>query len=370
MMSRKFKVIDLFAGAGGLGIGAYQAGAEVVASVELDSVACDTLRANAYIHGQVLEGDVSVLSGKDVLKMARLSKSDVLVVVGGPPCQPFSKAAYWTDDGSEAAYRRARANGLLAERPIAKKVAKKDARRDLVKEYWRIVRESDADGFVFENVPSIKHPRNKAVYDALVRSAKKQGYFITELTVKAVEYGVAQARERVVILGSKASRPIAPPITHSADSTLGLLPLVTAGEALEPFSGSEFFEPEEVVEGRWAQHLHEVPPGWNYKAHTSWAGHPNPTFVTETRFWNFLLKLSPNRPSWTIAANPGPWIGPFHWTSRRLRTVELATLQGFPLDYFIAGKRRDRVKQMGNAVPVPVAKAMVASVLETFGKNQ
>ncbi len=91
------------------------------------------MRANADIHGQVLEGDVSLLSGKDVLTMARLSKGDVLVVVGGPPCQPFSKAAYWTDDGSEAAYRRARANGLLAERPTAKKVAKKDARRDLRK---------------------------------------------------------------------------------------------------------------------------------------------------------------------------------------------------------------------------------------------
>jgi DNA (cytosine-5)-methyltransferase 1 len=141
---------------------------------------------------------------------------------------------------------------------------------------------------------------------------------------------------------------------------------VTAGEALSGLGIKKYFEPEEVVEGRWAKHLEEVPPGWNYKAHTAWAKHPNPTFVTETRFWNFLLKLATDRPSWTIAASPGPWTGPFHWANRRLRTIELAALQGFPLDYSIQGSRRERVRQMGNAVPVPLAKAMIRSVIETL----
>ncbi|MCL1528722.1 DNA cytosine methyltransferase [Xanthomonas nasturtii] len=369
MPKKKIKVIDLFAGAGGLGVGAHQAGAKVAASVELDSVACKTLRANSVFHGQVVEADVSTLSAAHLKKLAGIGEQDLVIVVGGPPCQPFSKAAYWTDDGADAAYRRARANGLAAEKPLSSLIAKEDARRDLVEEYWRVVREVDADGFVFENVPSIKHPRNKPVYDALVSSAKKDGYFITELVVRAVEYGVAQARERVVILGSKVRCPEVPMVTHSADPSSGLLPIVTAGEALSRFAGPEFFEPEEVVSGRWEKHLKEVPPGWNYKAHTAWAGHPSPTFVTETRFWNFLLKLSEDRPSWTIAASPGPWTGPFHWSSRRLRTVELAALQGFPDGYVIAGGRRDRVKQMGNAVPVPVAKAVVASVISSLEKS-
>src|SRR6185437_16157955 len=277
---------------------------------------------------------------------------------GGPPCQPFSKAAYWTDDGFDAAYRRARAMGHDAVRPVAKTKAKIDARRDLVQDFWRIVEESGADGFVVENVPSIKHPRNKPVYDALVRKARKAGFYLQELNAKAVDFGVAQARERVVILGSKRGVPSVPMATHSSDPQSGLPPHVTAGEALAPFSGHKYFEPEEIISGRWANHLFEVPPGWNYKAHTAWAGHPNPTFVTETRFWNFLLKLSPDRPSWTIAASPGPWTGPFHWTSRRLRTAELAALQGFPNGYIIKGSRRERVKQMGNAVPVPLARAM------------
>jgi DNA (cytosine-5)-methyltransferase 1 len=118
-----------------------------------------------------------------------------------------------------------------------------------------------------------------------------------------------------------------------------------------------------VVEGRWAEHLRTVPPGWNYKAHTAWGGHPNPTFVTETRFWNFLLKLSPDLPSWTIPANPGPWTGPFHWDSRRLRTPELAALQGFPGGYVFCGTRRERVRQIGNAAPTQLSAVMTRAVV-------
>ena len=366
MPPNKINVIDLFAGAGGLSVGAHQAGCRVVASLEFDPVACQTLRANGSYHGEVIEGDVCDFSGAQLRKLAGLKKRDPLIIVGGPPCQPFSKAAYWTEEGEDAAYRRARANGVVALKPAAKTSVKEDSRRDLVREYWRLVQESNADGFVFENVPSIKHPRNKPIYDAIVRDALDAGFNVTEVVANASEYGVAQARERVLILGSRRKPPRSPARTHSADSAMGLPAPISAGDALKGFDTKRFFEPEEVVTGRWAKHLEEVPPGWNYKAHTAWAGHPNPTFVTETRFWNFLLKLAPDRPSWTIAASPGPWTGPFHWRNRRLRTAELAALQGFPRDYMIEGGRRERVRQMGNAVPVPLAAAMIKSVLESL----
>jgi DNA (cytosine-5)-methyltransferase 1 len=366
MPVRKINVIDLFAGAGGLSVGAHLAGATVAASLEFDSVACDTLRSNAKYHGQVIEGDVCDFDGVALRRLAGLTKKDPLVIVGGPPCQPFSKAAYWTEEGDDAAYRRARANGIAAQKPSAKTSVKKDPRRDLVKEFWRLVVEADADGFVFENVPSIKHPRNRPVYDDLVRKAKNAGYLITEVVANAAEFGVAQTRERVLILGSRRDAPRQPEKSHESNP-VSLLPRpLTAGEVLKKYSAKRFFEPEEVVTGRWAKHLEEVPPGWNYKAHTAWAGHPSPTFVTETRFWNFLLKLSPDRPSWTLAANPGPWTGPFHWHNRRLRTPELAALQGFPEGYIVEGSRRERVRQLGNAVPVPLAERMIRSVLETL----
>jgi DNA (cytosine-5)-methyltransferase 1 len=361
-------VVDLFAGAGGFSVGAHLAGGKVRASVELDSTACKTLRANAEYHGEIVEGDVCTLSGDALRKIAGIKKREPLIIVGGPPCQAFSKAAYWTESGDDAAYRRARANGIKAIRPAPPTNVKDDKRRDLVMEYWRLILESKADGFVFENVPSIKHPRNRIIYEGFINKALEAGYEITEMTAKAAAYGVAQTRERVVVLGSKKRKPTAPSETHTlADTGDLLLPsAVTAGEALEGFSSRKFFEPEEVISGRWAEHLAEVPPGWNYKALTEWAGHPNPTFITETRFWNFLLKLSPDRPSWTIAASPGPWTGPFHWKNRRLRTPELAALQGFPRGYIVEGPRRERVRQMGNAIPVPLAEAMVRSVLESL----
>lgn len=359
--------IDLFAGAGGLSIGATVAGCDVRAAFELDGVACDTMRRNPKYHGAVLKADVADLTGYDLRQAANLRPGDPLIVVGGAPCQPFSKAAYWVEEGEESRYRRARAAGEQMARPPAPTEPRPDDRRTLVEEFWRLIFEANADGFVFENVPSIKHPRNRPVLEGFRSAALKAGYEVTEVTANAAEYGVAQTRERVFLLGSRKSKPTAPAPTHAvrADPRIDLKPALTAGEALEDFDDDRFFEPEEVISGRWAEHLRTVPPGSNYKAHTAWAGHPEPSFVTETRFWNFLLKLAPERPSWTLAASPGPWTGPFHWTSRRLRTVEMAALQGFPRGYEWAGSRRDRVRQVGNAVPPPLAEVMVRAVAET-----
>ncbi|HEY1711084.1 MAG TPA: DNA cytosine methyltransferase [Rhizomicrobium sp.] len=360
-------VVDLFAGAGGLGIAARLAGGRVVSSIEINPVACSTLRANSTFHGAVIEGDVRSFTGSSLREVSGLKKRDRLVIVGGAPCQPFSKAAYWLEDGKDAAYRRDRVKGLRGRKPPPPTHVRPDERRDLVHEFWRLVRESDADGFVFENVPSIKHPRNLPLYEWFVRTAKRGGFEITEIVANAAEFGVAQTRERVFVLGSRRAKPQSPNATHALPGSISKLRrAVSAGEALSSIRFNVEYEPEVLVAGRWARHLQEVPPGWNYKAHTAWAGHPNPTFVTETRFWNFLLKLAPDRPSWTLAASPGPWTGPFHWSNRRLGTSEMAALQGFPKGYIFDGSRRERVLQVGNAVPVPLGKKMISSVLETL----
>jgi DNA (cytosine-5)-methyltransferase 1 len=366
-------IIDLFSGAGGLSLGAASAGGDVRLMVDMDPRSCETLRKNSGLHkGAVLEADVEHLKGADLRKLAGLGSGDPLIIVGGAPCQPFSKAAYWVDPGEEAHFRRERAKGRRVSRPTTPPPVRPDKRRTLVEEYWRIVLECRADGFVFENVPSILHPRNKHIADALIQAANNSGYKTVLCSANAVEYGVAQRRQRVFILGLKKQAPNIPIPTHAEDpkGKGPRLPAVTAKIALAGFDKAQYFEPEELVTGRWAKHLATVPPGMNYKAHTSWAGHPRPTFVTETRFWNFLLKLSPNAPSWTIAANPGPWTGPFHWTSRRLRTPELAALQGFPPGYEFVGSRRDRVRQIGNAVPPPLACRMIGSVLDAMGTSR
>lgn len=371
-------VVDLFAGAGGLGIGVREADADLRLSVELDPVACMTLEANRGpdVAGAVLQADVTTLSGSQLRKAAGLTRQNPLVIVGGAPCQPFSKAAYWTEVGDDAAFRRARAAGVEGlTRPPAPTVPRADGRRTLVEHFARLVIEADADAFIFENVPAITHPRNRPMLDGLVRELAVEDHHVTVVRVNAAAYGVPQRRERVFVLGSRAGRPEPPSPTHHTTAgpppliMADLKPMPTAGEACAPFKSDRYFEPEEVVQGRWAEHLRTVPPGWNYKAHTAWGGHPNPTFVTETRFWNFLLKLHPELPSWTIAATPGPWTGPFHWETRRLRVPELAALQAFPAGYKLAGSRREQVRQLGNAVPPPVAQHMVTAVLATLASG-
>lgn len=359
--------IDLFAGAGGLTLGTETADLPVALSVDNDGPSCDTLRLNDTHHtGRVLQADVAALEGDDLRAAAGLGHKDPLVIVGGAPCQPFSKAAYWIDNGEEAAYRRSRARGEAGVKPTTPLVARVDARRTLVQEYLRLVVETKAEGFVFENVPSILHPRNRHIVEGFVNSAEASGYKTTLLTANAADFGVAQARQRVFVLGSRASRPTPPTPTHAAEPDGDLLPWVGAGTALKPFKAARYREPSEDITGRWAEHLAEIPPGQNYKFHTAWAGHSSPTFEAETRYWNFLLKLAPQRPSWTIPASPGPWTGPFHWESRRLRVVELAALQGFPVNYRFAGPRREQIRQIGNAVPPLLGKHMVDSVLSSL----
>jgi len=367
-------LIDLFAGAGGLGLGATQAGFAVRLSVDNDDWSCRTLEANhARAGGAVLRASVCDLTGDELREAAGISESDPLVIVGGPPCQPFSKAAYWVDPGEEAAYRRARAAGKRVPRPPAPTFVRPDSRRTLVEEFWRLVEESGAEAFVFENVRSIMHPRHRPILGALKTAAARSGYKTTLVAVNAVEYGVAQRRHRVFLLGSRRRTPQPPEVTHASPQEAeerGLIPFATAGQALQPFSGTELFEPEEVVSGRWAEHLRTVPAGGNYKAHTAWGGHPDPTFVTETRYWNFLLKLSPELPSWTVNASPGPWTGPFHWETRRLRVPELAALQTFPSGYTLEGSRRERVRQIGNAVPPLLAARVMEQIAASLSNAE
>ena len=97
-------------------------------------------------------------------------------------------------------------------------------------------------------------------------------------------------------------------------------------------------------------------PGKNY---LSLCDGKKSNFIKNTRFWNFLLKLKPDLPSWTIAAQPGPWVGPFHWNNRRLRVPEIAAIQTFPKNYKFFGNRRSIQKQIGNAVPPLLGKAMI-----------
>lgn len=336
--------ISLFSGAGGLDVGAKMAGIDVLLSTDIDADCIATLKLNKNWHtGAIIEGDLHEISSAELLKLSK-NNSDKLIVIGGAPCQPFSKNGYWVGNN------------------VRKGID--DPRAKLVNEFLRVVTDILPDGFVFENVESLLHPTNRVIVDGFIDIITKAGYKHKIIKAAALDYGVPQNRRRLFIIGTKGDfKDTAPKKTHGSDKEIikdkTLKPYTTAGEFISKYDIPEFFEPEEIVIGRYADDLREVPPGMNYKALTEWAGYPNPKFIADKKFWNFLLKLSPDRYSWTITAQPGPWIGPFHWTSRRLRVPEIAAIQTFPEDYIFTGSRASKQKQIGNAVPAFMGKAMI-----------
>ena len=109
-----------------------------------------------------------------------------------------------------------------------------------------------------------------------------------------------------------------------------------------------------------------VPPGDNYLYFTAERGYPNPIFKWRSRYWSFLLKLSPDRPSWTIQASFSNNMGPFHWTNRFLRINEIKRIQTFDDDYELCGDFRDQWRQVGNAVPVKMANIVASEIMRQY----
>ena len=119
------------------------------------------------------------------------------------------------------------------------------------------------------------------------------------------------------------------------------------------------------VRGKWGALLPTIPEGSNYLHHTD-RGDGLPLFGWRRRYWSFLLKLAKSRPSWTVQAQPGPAIGPFHWESRRLSIRELCRIQTFPDDVKISGGRTAQQRQLGNAVPSLLAEVLGKEIGRQF----
>lgn len=331
--------ISLFSGAGGLDFGLEAAGFRTAVALELDSSCCATLRANR--DWPVIERDVFDVSTAELLETAGLERGATDLLVGGPPCQPFSKAGYW-----------ARGDARRLE----------DPRADTLSAYLRILEETQPRAFLLENVGGLafsgKDEGLRYLLAGIERVNERTGchYLPAFRLLRAAEYGVPQVRERVFVIGARDGRPFQfPAATHAAPADeqplldgAGLTPYRTAWDALADVAP----EPDEdlAVRGKWAELLPSIPEGQNYLWHTDRGG-GRPLFGWRRRFWSFLLKLAKDRPSWTIQAQPGPAVGPFHWENRRLSMRELCRLQTFPDDVVIQGSRTSVQRQLGNAVP-------------------
>jgi DNA (cytosine-5)-methyltransferase 1 len=351
IIDSKIQTIGFFSGAGGLDIGAQLAGSKVISSLDFDRDSVATMKSNKYFtHTKHFHKDIKEMNAKDYSKIISENNPEKLILVGGPPCQPFSKAGYWVTHK----------NRLGSEDP-----------RNMIGQYLRIVDELKPDGFLLENVESLLHPKNVQAVSELKETIDKLGYNFIVYRANSLDFGVPQKRKRVFFIASRKPIQGEPIKTHGTDKEIminsSLMPYERVVDWIGKFDNEKYFEPQELTTGKtYDQELKQIPPGKNYFALTERDGHPNPKFEANKRFWSFLLKLHPNLPSWTIAAQPGPWVGPFHWNNRRLRVPEAAALQTFPEDYHFVGSRRSVQKQIGNAVPSLLGEAIVKHLMNNI----
>lgn len=339
---KKSSVISLFTGAGGLDLGVHAAGLATAVAVEMDKRCCETLRTNKArgYSWEVIERRVEDVPSKELLDAARLKPGDADLLVGGPPCQPFSKSGFWARGDS----------GRL-----------RDPRANTLREYLRVLEDTCPRAFLLENVAGLnfsgKEEGYRFILDEIAKINARAGtkYAVTSKVVNSAWFGVPQTRERIILVGSRDGKAFRFPDAsfHDPDEQDTLFsdtqPYRTAWDALGDLKKPVDFD-ELAVRGRWAELLPSIPEGQNYLHHTE-RGDGLPLFGWRRRYWSFLLKLAKKRPSWTLTAQPGPAIGPFHWTSRRLSRAELARLQTFPDGYVVEGSIADVQKQIGNAVP-------------------
>jgi DNA (cytosine-5)-methyltransferase 1 len=341
--------ISLFSGSGGLDLGVEAAGYRVTAAVERDLDAADTLEKNfSHLANPVIREDILEVPTRSILRAAGLrgrERPDLLV--GGPPCTPFSKSGFWLE------WKRA---GL-------------DPDASLLQAYTRVLAEARPRAFILENVYALTY-NNKASRPAFARLLQEiddAGYACTWAVLNAADHGVPQLRPRLFIVGAPKGlpTPTLPSATHGGRwerRHTGDIerPHVTAADALRDLVTSP--EPEEVLRGQYRDLLPDIPPGDNYLYFTAKRGHPAPRFEWRSRYWSFLLKLDPNRPSPTIQAQPGPNVGPFHWDNRRLRVPELKRLFTFPDHFEFVGQRASIQAQIGNSVPPDLANAVARTL--------
>lgn len=355
-----YKVVSLFTGAGGLDLGFEAAGFETVAAVEFDADAVRSLRHNRG--WPVLERDIHEVSSQELLDIANAKPGDIDVLIGGPPCQPFSKSGYWAQGD-------------------AKRLA--DPRATTLEAYLRVLLDIKPKVFLIENVAGLAY-KNKDEGLTLLKNTiasinRESGlnYSFSMALLNAADYGIPQERERVFIIGQREGIEFQfPNPTHARRARGGghlqedehritqlefslLRPAATAWDAIGDLEDDD--DPALRLKGKWAALLPSIPEGCNYLYHTD-RGEGLPLFGWRRRYWNFLLKLSKRYPSWTLTAQPGPAIGPFHWKNRLLSSQELCRLQTFPDNYKVLGSQRVVQRQLGNAVPSALAELLARSM--------
>jgi DNA (cytosine-5)-methyltransferase 1 len=312
MGKKNIRFIDLFCGIGGFRYAAGQAceslGAEseFVLSSDINKFSCQAYGAN---FGEYPQGDVSKIPVEEI--------PDFDVLLGGFPCQPFSKA------GLQRGFD--------------------DTRGTLFFEIAKILSEKKPDAFVLENVKGlINHDKGKTL-ETILTTLKDLGYFVHYKVLDALDFGLPQHRERIFIVGFKDDRPFEFPE--------GNVPMKPLSEVLETEVPEKYFISDYLKSRVYTRDTATV---------------SEPCIWTKIEFeHDHAYRVKPYSSTLTTS---GPSSTHLVNGERRLTPRERLRLQGFPEDFKIVCSDSQTQKQAGNSLPVPVAKAVIEKVVKELTK--
>lgn len=313
-------IIDLFSGPGGLSLGLQRAGLKVLANVEINRDAMDTYSTHDpdAIH---FNEDVRGISFSQF-------RGKVDIVVGGPPCQPFSIGGLRKGKADE---------------------------RDMIPEFVRCLQEVQPEAFLMENVPGLKFKKARPYFDAVLARLSDCGYRLNWAVLNSADYGVPQKRKRLIVMGARNVQLRFPAPSHGSGTershikTLDVLGDNPIGES--PNCPVKFAKCPDLRPSPYAGHIYNGggrPIDPNGPCHTILASSGG--YKTH---WIDTANIAPKYYA-HLRSGGEAWEGEVHG-ARRLSVEECALIQTFPRDMYFSGKRSSQYKQVGDAVPPDLA---------------
>lgn len=333
-----FKFIDLFSGCGGLSHGLELAGHKCLLGVDADKYAIESFAHN-HKHAQTYLGDIKKLSEA---KLKSLLKNQTIdMVVGGPPCQGFSTVG---------------------------KGKVEDERNQLFKEFVRIVKVTKPKVILFENVTGLVAKKNRPILELIFAHFEKLGYTMDARVLSAEEFGVPERRRRAIIMGVLGGDCLFPEPTHGPRGTKKLVTVGDVFKNLKASDGKAYNHDTKLASVKNAEdkeRLLHIPEGKgiryqedekNYLPKKLWYG-VDWDKLRENRFRQTRLqRLSLKGPSPTILTARTTYFHPKE--PRYLTPREAAACQSFPNDFIFHGSQTAQFRQIGNAVPPILARAL------------
>lgn len=405
MANKKYTFIDLFAGCGGLSEGFYKEGFKALAHVEIDKYCCSTLRERMKYYGysqndidkSVIESDIKADNIINRIEYA-VGKSEVDMIIGGPPCQAYSSAGRARDE-----------NGM-----------KNDPRNYLFEHYVKILNHFKPKFFVFENVTGLLTTNiNGIKILQLVFAALKKNFKIVEqpstLLFNTANYGVPQIRKRLIIIGVRKDLDLRPEeiyeslkITHydpdmseedsrklkkyvSVADAIGDLPIIHAGQKIKELSynskeSNDYLswvrsEGETLVFDHITRTQNEKDTErYSEMAKNHWTfeqlleNRPDLNHEKKRVFNNSYTVQFWEKPARTIIAHlskdGNQFIHPDYRQGRSLSVREAARLQSFPDDFRFSGSMCQQFKQIGNAVPPLFAQCIARNIKKVINRKK